>query len=250
MHTQEIQTLYEKHQLLTAKGKGIANALVGKTALILFFVNDSRSQWDDSVKNKFSKTHTSAMEIVMKEAQKRGVSLAIDTFVEEVTVPFDCDLDYKTKDFLEWDTYIINQYDRKMFRGYQYHFTKALGYDQVAIAFVFNRAFRAYARSDNRTGIPRTEFSTLSSSSSERTIIHELFHQFGAADLYYPDEVVNAVRKHNYLSLMGNTPGIPIDSLTAYLIGWSDEIDETTVALLEETKHLRFKDILIGRREN
>ncbi len=251
MHSKDIQVLYEKHQLLTSKGKGIANALVGKTAMILFFVSDSVSRWNDSAKSRFSKTHASAMNTVIKAAQKYSVSLTIDTIAEEVTLPYACDNDLKSGDSDKWISAITDRFNKKYFRGYKYHFTEKLGYDQVAIAFVFNRDFRAYAGSDERlNAVCTTECSVLCCSSSERTILHELFHQFGAADLYYPDDVVKAVRKYNYLSLMGYGSGIHIDSLTAYLIGWSDEIDETTVALLEDTKHLRVKDIIIGRRNS
>lgn len=250
MHTKEIQEVYAGHQLLSGKGKGVANALVGKTALILFFVNDSHSQWDDSVKNKFSKTHTAAMDTVMKAAQKYDVSLTIDTFAEEVTVPFVCDIEHELNNARDWGKYIMEQYNRKVFRGYKYHFMEKLGYDQIAIAYVLNRDFREYAKSNDNTSHISTELSVLSSSSDQHAIIHELFHQFGAADLYYPDDVVKAVRKHDYFSVMGYGIGIRIDSLTAYVIGWSDEIDETTVALLEETKHLRIKDIIIGRRNS
>jgi len=79
--------------------------------------------------------------------------------------------------------------------------------------------------------------------SSEKTIIHELLHQFGAPDYYYPKAVKSLADKYFPQSIMTSGTGIVIDSLTSYLIGWSDSIDRNAATVLELTKQITYADI-------
>lgn len=241
MNSFNIEYDYKNHVLLRRKGRGDAGTLAGKVVLLLFFVNDSIAIWTDSARKKFSKTHQTAMETIIALAQEHSVSLTIDTVVEEVTVPFACNRDSSH----DWPQDIIAPYSKKLFKGYRKHFKETLGYDQIAVAFVLNRDFRAYAHQAPFFDI---ECSVLSSSASNRTIIHEFFHQFGAEDIYPLEYCMESVKKLNYPSIMAITGNTYVDTLTAYAIGWSDEIDEKAVALLEATKHLTIKEIFNFRK--
>ena len=227
MNHYEIVSNYKNHVLLRRKGQGDASELVGKTVVLLFFVNDNASKWTEADRDKFLKTHNAAMETVMKAAEKFSVPLTIDTIVVDITVPFTCHSD----DHSKWSKYIMSKYGSKLFKGYRKHYRETLGYAQIAVDFAFNKSFRAFAHQD--TTPADTEHSVLGYPCSQRTIIHELFHQFG-----------ETVKKLKYPSIMGVSGGIHIDSLTAYAIGWSQEIDNDAVALLEATKHLKLKDVI------
>jgi len=242
MNVYEINDKFKNHILLREKNEGDAAALVGKVAMLLFFVNDKISRWDASAQQKFSKTHGSAMKRVTEIAKEFSISVTIDTFVEEVTVPFAIGIDFKADDSTEWINQIMSKYSKKFFKGYRKHYKETLGYDQIAVAFVFNRDFRAFAH--QAVGVVDTEYSVLDATASEETIVHELCHQFGAEDIYILENCMESVRKLKYTSVMAYKGGIYFDSLTAYVIGWCKEIDESAVALLEATKHLKYKDIL------
>jgi hypothetical protein len=235
--------------LLRRKNKGDASALVGRTAMLLFFVNDKISQWTPSARQKFSKTHDDAMKTITEKAKDFSVSVTIDTFVEEVTVPLSAEVGFNPTSEVsdEWIDWIMSKYSKKFFKGYRKHYKETLGYDQVAVAFAFNRDFRACAQ-QAATSAP--EYSFLDAYASERTIIHELFHQFGAEDIYIFENCMESVRKLNYASVMAYKGGIHIDSITAYVIGWSNEIDDSGVKLLELIKHLKLKDVIAFRKRS
>ena len=103
--------------------------------------------------------------------------------------------------------------------------------------FVFNKPFRSGAVSVDWQSRMHGEMSIISSEYTKHTIVHELLHQFGAVDLYYPREVNDLIQKMNYASVMATTASLHIDSLTSYLIGWTEEIDAAAVQILERTKH-------------
>jgi hypothetical protein len=68
---------------------------------------------------------------------------------------------------------------------------------------------------------------------------HELLHLFGATDFYYHDTVEQAADRYLGDSIMASADAFaPVDDMTAYLIGWTEEIDATAALILEKTKHL------------
>ena len=241
MNIYEISDKYKNHILLRRKNQGDAAELVGKVAMLLFFVSDKSSQWTASSQQKFFNTHESAMKTVVERAKQFSVSVTIETFVEEVTVPYACDVHFGSSKFDGWIESIISQYSKKFFKGYRRHYKETLGYDQIAVAFAFNQDFRAFARQEWR--YLDTECSILDAPASKRTIIHELLHQFGAKDIYVLEGCMDSVQKLKYASIMAYH-GDAIDSLTAYAIGWSSEIDESAVNLLEASKHIKLKDYI------
>ena len=67
------------------------------------------------------------------------------------------------------------------------------------------------------------------------TIEHELLHQFGAVDLYYPKEVVEIAKLFLPKSIMND--GYEIDPLTEYLIGWKESLSYNAALFLARTQH-------------
>ena len=239
MNAYQIVDNYKNHILLRRKKRGDASELVGKVAMLLFFVNDDSARWTASAQKKFSNTHDAAMKDVVEAAKKYSVSVTIDTFVEEVTVPYICDVNSESSGSSKWIDSIMTKYSSKLFKGYRKHYKETLGYDQIAVAFVFNKNFRAYAQQE--WCYLDTECSVLYASASKKTIIHELLHQFGAEDIYVLEYCMKTVQKLNYSSIMA-AKGNAIDSLTAYTVGWCKEIDDNAVELLEASKHVKLKD--------
>ena len=109
---------------------------------------------------------------------------------------------------------------------------------EAPILFVFNKSFRSSAVSVDWLSRTYGEMAIISSDYSVHTIAHELLHQFGAVDLYYPAEVLKTVQQMGYDSIMAAHSSTHIDSLTAYLIGWTDEIDTAAARILDCSRHL------------
>ena len=74
---------------------------------------------------------------------------------------------------------------------------------------------------------------------SPDTIRHELLHLYGAEDYYFHPELEAAAREHFTKSVMLDAaPGDPVDSFTAWLVGWTLQLDENATAFLQATAHL------------
>ena len=77
------------------------------------------------------------------------------------------------------------------------------------------------------------------------TIAHELLHQFGAIDFYFPREIEAIAKKYIGDSIMCNSSVDTVDDLTAYLVGWKDTVSENSYLFLKETMWMsaeRFKE--------
>ena len=74
---------------------------------------------------------------------------------------------------------------------------------------------------------------------SPDTIRHERLHLYGAEDYYFHPELEAAAREHFTKSVMLDAaPGDPVDSFTAWLVGWTLQLDENATAFLQATAHL------------
>ena len=233
MRHEDIQRIYKNHYFTARRDMGGVKKLVGSVDVIVFFVNDSRSTWTVQAKEKYKASQKEAMQYILKCARAKGVALSIRNAYVDATVPINC----TTDNYPTWSKSIISKYGTPDIPSYQMKHEAAKNCTEVPILFVFNKPFRSGAVAvDWRTRM-QGEMSIISSEYTKHTIIHELLHQFGAVDLYYPSEVNHLIRKLNYTSVMATTATTHIDSLTAYLIGWTEEIDGPATEILENTKH-------------
>lgn len=138
----------------------------------------------------------------------------------------------------------MKKYGKPTIPEFQRYYKAAKQCDEAPIIFVLNKPFRSRAVTLDFDSTTRGEMSLLSSEYDQRTIIHELLHQFGAVDLYYPQEVHNLIQSMRYDSIMAISHSMNIDSLSAYLIGWTNWLDAPAVKILDRTKHLTRDDII------
>ena len=234
MKHEEIQRKYKNHIFLSFIGAGGSKKLVGDVIVNVFFVNDSNSTWTESARNAYKENHYSVLRFLVKSAKKFGVDLSIRSAFGSGTVSMVCNSDNSEK----WSREIVEQYGRKSLLEYQKGYKLNFSCDEAPIIFVFNKPFRDYAFSSNSITQQLDEFSVVSSPFEQRTIMHELLHQFGARDLYFPKDLKELVREMGYSSVMAEDSTCWIDSLTAYLIGWGSEIDSSAVQILDKMKNL------------
>ena len=233
MRHEDIQKIYKNHYFLSRRDMGGVRTLTGSVDVVVFFVSDTETTWTDYAKNRYKAAQKAAMQYILRTARERGVSLQIRNAYVDVTVPMNCTPDnYRT-----WSQKIISKYGAQDIPAYQRKHENVKNCTEVPILFVLNKPFRSSAVSVDWESRWAGELALISSQYTEHTIIHELLHQFGAMDLYYPREVSDLVQSMNYKSVMASCDTKHIDPLSSYLIGWTDEIDSYTVLLLERTKH-------------
>lgn len=240
MRHEEIRSIYKNHYFTSNRNMGGVKQLSGNVDVIVFFVNDSRSSWTENAKRKYRLAQKAAMKQILNAARQRGVALTIRNAYVDATVSMCC----TRHNYQLWSKQIISKYGSADIPSYQLKHEAVQKCTEAPILFVFNKPFRSCAVTVDWQTRMYGEMSIISSQYTQRTIIHELLHQFGAVDLYYPKEVMDLVRRMNYESVMASTNTTFIDSLTAYLIGWTNEIDNAAVLILEKTKHLSRQDML------
>ena len=111
------------------------------------------------------------------------------------------------------------------------------------VLFCLNTDGRAFASKDPADG--SVEYCVLYINGTAESICHEVMHLYGAWDYYYHAALREAAQRCCPGSIMLETDGeVCVDSLTAYVIGWTDELDETAQALLMDTAALTEDDVL------
>lgn len=235
MKHEEIQKIYENHYYFCHKGQGSVKSLNGNVVVIVFFVNDEESKWTQTEINSCKRKYESAFSQLYAIAKHRKVNFKMKYAIGELTVPMICERTNKR----EWDKAIATGLGKEILPDYQEYYKKKHGCDEAPIMFVFNKPVHAYASNAKADTSPSfAEYSVLGKDDNEKTIIHELLHQCGAMDLYFPELVLNHVEKIGYNSIMVGKGYGYIDSLTSYLIGWSDEINDEACTILDVTKHI------------
>ena len=226
---------------MSYKNKGASKLLNGDVIVIVFYINDTSSRWTEKDKIQYMKSHNKAMNRIMNDAKKKNVFLNIRTASCELNVKYDCD----NNNYNGWVKDTIALYRQNSISDYQNYYEDKFECDEAPIIFAHNRKARSFASVASRY-YPYLDESSIvfkndDKSFSDYTIEHELLHQFGAMDFYYPSQVKALAQKYLPESIMND--GYKIDPLTEYLIGWTASIDNNAYKFLEATSHLTKGDI-------
>ena len=220
---------FKDHVYLVSKNNGNCRELVGDVKVHVYYVNDTVSSWNYEDLSAFEASLEQQAEILEADARKYGKSLDLTFTYTVVEIPVLADTS-DTED--DWQEAAVAVLGLTNLANAQKKLNAQYGGDSNPMVFAVNKAGRAYASWSSGS---RSERVTLFSSKSS-AFRHELCHLYGARDFYYPEEVVTLSDKYLNGSLMGN--GDEVDALSAYLIGWDDELDANAYAFLDETKHL------------
>ncbi len=232
----------KNNYFLSAKCIGPTVKLTGEIVLVVLFVNDAVSKWTDKAKDEYLKIHNKTVHAVTEEAKNRNIPLRLRTGTGEVSVETVC----SSFNYREWIPNIWKTKNANDTASFQKYFENKYNCCDAPILFVFNKFARSFAMTTDTYNRYPEECSVIFKDSpgkpfSERTVLHEILHQFGAVDLYFPDEVKKSAENNLPKSIMND--GNEIDSLTEYLIGWKDEISENANVFLKETSHITLDDI-------
>lgn len=228
------QVLIQNHYYLGMRNTAPSHALTGDVVVIHILVNDIWSNWAyNSHVAEYQNTANQMASTLMYEAAKSGQKLIVRSAFCQVTLPIFAD---ETGGWIPTAFACMGFPNAAAMQNYyerQYHCTEA------PIIFAINRPMRSFASVNNTKSFFRQdEFSAVFRHTSgmfeSRVLLHELLHQFGAPDYYYPQVTVNAAYRYFPDSIMFMN-GNEIDDLTRCLIGWTNELTPRAMAFLRET---------------
>jgi hypothetical protein len=168
------------------------------------------------------------------EARRYGAYLKINDLYLETEVPYNAN---PHSGF----SLVKDYFHSSDMESLQEYYEARMNVNEVPIILAFNESGRSFAFKKNLNDRYNTqETSVVFFENDEgpeyykKTIVHELLHQFGAIDYYYPKAVTETAKKYLYNSIMGIGQPV-VDDFTAYLIGWKDTISANTYWFLKET---------------
>ena len=225
----------QNHYYLGTRNVGPSRALKGRVVIIHVLVNDMMSNWMYPMYvAEYQNACNEMASKLMREAAASGTSLFIQSAFCQVNLPMYVDMNNTN-----WLPFLFGSMGHANASSMQRQYEAMYGCDEAPIIFALNRPMRSFASLDNERSFMRMdEFSVVFRHQTgffdSGVITHELLHQFGAVDYYYPQVTVNAANCYFPDSIMFRG-GPAIDDLTRYLIGWTDELTPTAIAFLQAT---------------
>ena len=248
---EEIKDVYA----LRGKNKGCSVKLRGRVVLIAFLVNDGVSQWDKESETLFVENLKQTSKQLMVASNLSRADLDIAYAYCQVSVPYVV----QKRNSSRFVTEVLRQFgDYQDIQEYQRHYEEKFFRDEACVSFVFNKDFRSYAMEISDGPISEAEspygdeysivsFNPADPVSSQNTFIHELMHQFGAVDFYYPEVVKLKAEQQLPNSIMNG--GTEIDAVTRYVIGWDSVPSAAAKQFLRSISHISYEDYVGALRE-
>ncbi len=208
--------MYENHAFFREVNQGPCRRMRGNVFVEMVFVEDQVNSWTKEEIDAFFPVYKRAVKGLCKQAQASGVELSFTTVISRHRWQGKLDPNRFYADTLPR---LKMDYYRSLGYGSAEQYTaerkrKYRG-DEVAMFFVLERSFRAYACNGEDV-----EFCVMTNENDEHAVAHELLHLFGAADLYYPYQVYGLTKEYFPNSIMCTSTGMEVDPLTRYLVGW------------------------------
>lgn len=218
---------------LTGKNCGASKKLLGNVSILTVFVKQRENDWSEDTKNRYYKCMRNATAWLEKEAKRYGARLKINCVHLETSVSERADA---RKGFELLKNYFHTSSMQKLHTYYE----QSLNVDEIPIIIAFEREGRSFAYKQCSCQKETVQEQTViffnkNSRWMAETIAHELLHQFGAADYYYPDSVKAIARRYFGKSLMLDLDSPVLDDLSAYVVGWKDTISAASYWFLRET---------------
>ena len=241
---------YRNHVAFLALKQGCSLYCRGKIVLRVFFLDDNESHWAEEDRESFKTIVSSSASKILADAQRDKVSIEILASYANKKVSCAVRPNENVR------TWINEVFGTTEIVDDQNHFRMAIECDESPIVFAFNKDFRSCARTtEDKQNVGRNhpEWSMVSYQKSfgekevVHTLVHELLHQFGAIDLYYPEKITAAGEKFLGKSIMNC--GLDIDDLTRTLIGWRTDLTDNAINFLEATKDVTKEQVMEARRK-
>lgn len=219
----------KKNIFLNARDQGISGTLTGDVLITTIFVSDKATGWSESEMSAIKSGHKAMTDAIYAEAKAWGVDLELTLEYRTASVTYDL----ATASHNDWYQSALKS--AGLSANASVDLEKSRGVKEAPVLFYLDLTGRAFAAP--MTGkSARTEYAVFyNGDSGASSYRHELYHLFGAKDYYYPDAVATLGKKYFPNSTMLTGKDAVTDSLTAYLIGWTDQLDEKAKTFLQET---------------
>lgn len=230
---------YSDHLVFQSVNLGSCRELTGDVAIQVVFVDGDEGAWDEKNMAEYKKAMGQAYDQLTRWGRDYGQEVRISLRYAHTAESMD--LDFLDSD--AWADHVLNNAD-----------LPARGDDSVymqecmPIIFLLNEGGRAYACAN--ASETYNDYLICFNNSTVSSFSHELLHLYGAVDYYYPLAYQEAAQKYFPQSIMFTTEEHKeFDGLTAYIIGWTDTLDENARAFLEDTRHIRQEDLENAQEE-
>ena len=219
---------------MTTRDVGPCRKLKGNVAVVTIFVDTPRSSWTEAERDRFYVGLWKNTAEIEQQAASYGTGLSFSALWAQVSTKYNVSR-IEDKDFnIDWYWDILKYYGLNSMQ--EMHDAWLGTYDDLAVLFLFDEEGRCYSYESESDQAWREEFPVyFTRSFPDGKIDHELYHLFGAIDLYQPAAVEKAARKYFGESLMMGG-SINIDSFNAYLLGWTDALDDKAKAFREAVR--------------
>ncbi|MBR2890587.1 MAG: leucine-rich repeat domain-containing protein [Oscillospiraceae bacterium] len=218
----------QSHPLLCYRQGGNVHQLRGNILITVYLVTDKKTAWTAAAEADYRIAHNEAVREIEQEALRRKIPLRIHTVYKQIQVDYTCTVSESDRDWSDKMEAICLP-------------DSAPGYDERPVILVVNKKLRSHAYPREKVnGILMStarEYCVIGRNFrcfSGRTIRHELFHLFGAPDLYTPQSVKGPASRLLPGSIMND--GNITDALTAYCIGWTATLSPEALDFLWETR--------------
>lgn len=217
---------------LARKEMGCCKTLSGDVAVTVVMVSDSVGKWDaESISNLKIALEANAKDIIA-EANTYQVELSFSFHYYKSTMTGDvCGGENDN----EWQDKALKAAGLPELSNLHDYLTEKYSSKEAPVVFVFNKSGRAFAI----TGTD--EHVVLYNRNDYDAFQHELSHVFGARDFYYPEDVKTLAMTTFPDSIMHT--GETADPLTAYVIGWTDSLSDSTLQFLRDTNEMSVEEI-------
>lgn len=217
------------HCLLSYKDGGACRSLAGKIFWTFVYVEDPESKWTNEEKKKQQETNLEVIRYLKDMAAQESVN--VQMFAKSYSVALSSAI--RTDDIASCIRAFTDSVGVSSLSEMNRQLQRQQPGCQNVYVFLVNKYGRGFAQPT--TGrenfgaeycvVYKGEFSVL---------LHEALHVFGAADLYYPEQIKQAARDILGESVMLGGSCV-IDDLTKYLIGWHRTPDRKAQRLLDAT---------------
>lgn len=215
------EKINDGHWALSDKNKGSCRELKGNVELVFIFLSEGDSFWSALDIAAFRTELNGYSNKLTGNAEKYGVRLNLSSTFRRGRIS-------QTVDMSGSGGWYSNA-----LKSAGYYNTSALfssgGNHETAVIFLINRDGRSYAH-ETPDGL---EYAVVYKVDPD--FRHELFHLFGAVDMYMNQTIIDAADEYFPDSVMKDPNSEVVDSLTAYLIGWTSKPDADAEAFLRAT---------------
>lgn len=217
---------YDDHLLMKDKAMGSCKELTGTVEMVVVFVSLPDAPWDIASIAQMNQTLRAAADTLAQEAAAYGAQLSIVHRIHYAQASVTVSMD----DSEAWADELLAAVPTLQERTSDYYHGKP-------VIFCINTGGRAFAHSEYSDA--QAEYAVIFGSDDAGTVRHELLHLYGAWDYYLLDDFTDAAEMYCPDSIMLSSDAQNrTDSLTAYLIGWTDTLDAQARALIAATEHV------------